>query len=611
MRQLELLAPAKNLQCGMAAIDCGADAVYIGAPKFGARAAAGNSLDDIQALLDYAHQFGAKVYLTLNTIIYDDEIEEAENLLAQIDGMGGDAVLVQDMAVLQMAAGRNLVLHASTQTDNRNKEKVAWLKSLGFKRIVLARELSLEEIRTIHEAHPDVELEAFVHGALCVSYSGACYVSQHCFGRSANRGECAQFCRMKFDLVDADQHEWEHQRHLLSMRDLSQINYMEDLADAGVVSFKIEGRLKDVAYVKNVVAAYSQQLDRICEKRKNEYERASFGKVTYDFTPDLKKTFNRGYTNYFLNGRKPDIFSPDTPKAMGEYVGKVKEIRGKSFNVAGTSRFSNGDGLCFINDKKELEGFRVNRAEGNRLFPLHMSAGLKQGTVLYRNNDVAFEKELSQHGTERRIPITLTFYTTPSGFALKAEGRGIETCTAEIEFDKQQAQKPQHDNIVNQLTKWGGTIYSVAEVRIEDNADSYFIPSSKLSSMRQSISDAVSLVKCPVSAPKAVQFATESGALSNVEQYIDFKNISNHVSKTLHQQWGVGRCIESLETNAKEFNMPLMQCRHCLRYSLGYCVKHGGRKPEWKEPLVLRLGDGRRFRLEFDCRNCQMNLYAE
>ena len=342
--------------------------------------------------------------------------------MTELDGVGVDAVLVQDMGLLELAgADHNFELHASTQTDNRTAEKVAWLHSLGFNRVVLARELSAEEIAEIHRQVPDVELEVFVHGALCVSYSGVCYASQYCFGRSANRGECAQFCRLKFNLKDSDGKEIEHQRHLLSLRDMCRIDNLETLLDSGVTSLKIEGRLKDVAYVKNVVAAYSQKLNGIIDKHPDKYCRASRGRCTYTFIPNLKKTFNRGFTDYFLNGRRPDIVSFDTPKAMGEYVGKVKELRGNSFNVAGTASFANGDGLCFFNSNHELEGFRVNRVEGNRLFPLSLPAGLRPGMPLYRNNDYEFEKLLSKPSATRKIPITMIFAATESGFSLSVE----------------------------------------------------------------------------------------------------------------------------------------------------------------------------------------------
>ena len=320
MRELELLAPAKNLACGMAAISHGADAVYIGASKFGARAAAGNSLEDIAGLCVYAHQYGAKVYVTVNTIIYDEELDKTYELLQELKRIHVDAILVQDMALVGYCQKIGLPIHASTQTDNRDAQKVEWLHQLGFRRAVLARELSLEEMREIHDRVPDIELEAFVHGALCVSYSGLCYASQFCMNRSANRGECAQMCRLKYTLVDQTGIMFDRPKHYLSLKDMCRLDYLEDMSDAGIVSFKIEGRLKNVDYVKNVVAAYSQKLNELVARRPDDYKRASLGKVVYSFQPNLQKTFNRGYTDYFIHGRKPDIFSFDTPKALGEYV---------------------------------------------------------------------------------------------------------------------------------------------------------------------------------------------------------------------------------------------------------------------------------------------------
>lgn len=632
MRKLELLAPAKNLECGKAAIDHGADAVYIGAAKFGARASAGNSLDDIRELCRYAHQFGAKVYVTVNTIVYQDELEDTRALLRALTEMRVDALLVQDMAVLDLLP-KDLkplpALHASTQTDNRTAEKVAWLHGLGFERVVLARELSLAEIKTIHQTVPDVQLEGFVHGALCVSYSGVCYASQYCFQRSANRGACAQFCRMKFDLVDAQGREIEHQRHLLSLKDLCQIDHLEEMADAGICSFKIEGRLKDVEYVKNVVSAYSKRLNRIIEKRGDDYCRASLGRVTYYFEPDLKKTFNRGYTDYFLHRRQPYIYSPDTPKALGEYVGKVKEIRRGSFNVAGTASFANGDGLCFINDEHELEGFRINRAEGNRLFPLRMPDNLRPGAALYRNRDEAFSKLLRGKTAERKIPITLTLSVTEKGFALSATGQGIKPTCQILEMDKQKAMKPQRDNILRQLGKLGDTPYLADVIELEGQADAYFIPSSALATLRREVVQAIELersneVETPSAhasgSPTAPPARNLSGTLAWQPEYHKFTylyNIANTLSKSFYQREGLSNVADAYEVSQgadegskRNDSVLVMQCRHCLRYSLGHCVRRGGKQPTWKEPLYLRLGDGRRFRLEFKCDECQMNIYA-
>lgn len=632
MRKLELLAPAKNLECGKAAIDHGADAVYIGAAKFGARASAGNSLDDIRELCLYAHQFGAKVYVTVNTIVYQDELEDTRALLRALTEMRVDALLVQDMAVLELLPKDMKplpALHASTQTDNRTAEKVAWLHGLGFERVVLARELSLAEIKTIHQTVPDVQLEGFVHGALCVSYSGVCYASQYCFQRSANRGACAQFCRMKFDLIDAQGREIEHQRHLLSLKDLCQIDHLEEMADAGICSFKIEGRLKDVEYVKNVVSAYSKRLNRIIEKRGDDYRRASLGRVTYYFEPDLKKTFNRGYTDYFLHRRQPYIYSPDTPKALGEYVGKVKEIRRGSFNVAGTASFANGDGLCFINDEHELEGFRINRAEGNRLFPLRMPDNLRPGAALYRNRDEAFSKLLKGKTAERKIPITLTLSVTDNGFALSATGQGIKPTCQVLEMDKQKAMKPQRDNILRQLGKLGDTPYLADVIELEGQADAYFIPSSALATLRREVVQAIELERPnevetpsvhPSVSPTAPPVRKPSGTLAWQPEYRKFTylyNIANTLSKSFYQREGLSNVADAYEVSQganegskRNDSVLVMQCRHCLRYSLGHCVRRGGKQPTWKEPLYLRLGDGRRFRLEFKCDECQMNIYA-
>ncbi len=584
----------------MAAIDHGADAVYIGAPHFGARAAAGNSIEDIRRLCDYAHPYGVKVYVTVNTILYDDELEATRQLLLDLETAGVDAILVQDMAVLQLAADTSLTLHASTQTDNRTPEKVRWLKSLGFARTVLARELSVEEIAQIHAEVPDMPLEVFVHGALCVSYSGLCYASQHCFSRSANRGECAQFCRMKFSLVDADGKEIEHERYLLSLKDMNQSDHLLELIEAGATSFKIEGRLKDAAYVKNVTAAYSQRLDAIIRQHPEKYCRASQGHCDYSFTPDLNRTFNRGYTTYFLHGRQPDIASFDTPKAVGEFVGTVKEIRGDSFNVAGVARFANGDGLCFQNEARQLEGFRANRVEGNRIFPYKMPQGLRPGMRLYRNNDQKFERVLSGQSARRKIPVSLSLQAVEGGFELSAD-LCSQSQSVFLPMTHQKAQKSPRENLVRQLTKLGDTIYECQEIDIPADFD-YFIPNSQLSELRRSLVEKLAASQGDGSFVRSADLTKEPSPCE-AYPYPYLYNISNRLSADFYG-------AEKTAYELKGGEGPIMQCRHCIRYSLGYCVKHGGKRPQWREPLSLVLGDGRRFRLAFDCNHCQMNVYG-
>ena len=615
MRALELLAPAKNLEYGIAAIDHGADAVYIGASHFGARAAVGNSVEDIRKLCDYAHPFGVKVYVTVNTIIYDDELDNVRHLLEDLQKAHVDAILVQDMAIIKLQQDISLTshllpltsLHASTQTDNRTPEKVRWLRDIGFSRVVLARELSIEEIREIHRQVPDVELEVFVHGALCVSYSGLCYASQHCFGRSANRGECAQFCRMKFSLQDAKGREVVHDRYLLSLKDMNRIDHLEALVEAGATSLKIEGRLKDLSYVKNVTAAYSQRLNELIRRYPDRYCRSSLGVCSYAFTPDLNRTFNRGYTSYFLHGRQSDIASMDTPKAMGAFVGTVKEMRHDSFNVAGVACFANGDGLCFLNEERQLVGFRANKVVGNRIFPYRMPQGLKAGVRLYRNNDQEFDRLMSKPSAKRRIPIRMALKVVADGFELSAglSGESGISEVVHISAEHQPAQKPPRDNIVRQLTKLGDTIYTCDEVDIPADFN-YFIPNSLLSDMRRQLVERLQTAPVTPNTPNSLNPPSSPNTPTQAPS-VDHPYLYNIANRIACDFYGAK---ELTAYELKGGDGPIMQCRHCIRYALGYCVKYGGQRPTWQEPLFLVLGDGRRFPLEFDCKNCQMNVYT-
>lgn len=634
LRKIELLAPAKNLECGIAAIDHGADAVYIGAAQFGARQTAGNSTEDIAELTRYAHQFGAMVYVTVNTIVYEKELAALEHLLKKLVEMGVDAILVQDMAVLEIykklkaeyvvRGYRMPALHASTQTDNRSADKVKWLKENGFERVVLARELSLEEITDIHKAHPDVELEAFVHGALCVSYSGACYASQYFFNRSANRGECAQFCRMAFDLKDSDGETLIEDSYLLSLKDMCQLDRLGDLLEAGVCSLKIEGRLKDVNYVKNVVATYSEALNAYIAKHTGKYCRSSYGRCTYTFTPALEKTFNRGFTHYFFNGRQKDISSFNTPKAMGEYVGYVKEIRRGSFNVAGTAMFANGDGLCFFNRQKKLEGFRVNRVENNRLYPLTMPKNLEPGMALYRNNDIEFERAMQGKTATRKLQVRFVVDVVDGKLTFTATDECGRSANIVLNETPEKAQKSQHDNIVKQLEKLGNTVWTANGISINNSADEFFIPSSRLAAIRRELLEA--LENTPVSNhtdKQAVGETTTNSVNANNTVYADTINIANVANTTAQNYYaahGVKNAPTAFELNsdykagsttATSAVPPLMTCRYCLRYALGYCVKNGGKRPTWHEPLHLEAKNGIRVRLAFNCAKCQMEVYAE
>ena len=579
---IELLSPARDLACGIAAIDHGADAVYIGAARFGARAAAGNSTDDIAKLCDYAHRFGVKIYATINTLLYENEREEARRLAWDLYQAGVDALIVQDPVMLNLDLPP-IPLHASTQMDNRTAEKVLKLKELGFNQIVLARELTLEEISSIHKAVPDVTLEAFVHGALCVSYSGRCYASEYCFGRSANRGECAQFCRLPFSLMDAEGHTLIKDKYLLSLRDMNRIQRIEEMMDAGVRSFKIEGRLKDIGYVKNVTAAYRQAIDAILERRP-EFVRSSYGTSTYTFTPDLSRSFSRGSTAYFLDGRTNDLASPDTPKSRGREVGHVKEVRRDCIIVSSTEAFSNGDGLCFFGEEGHLQGFRVNRAEGNHLYfnssPLTPHSSPRKGDRLWRSYDKQWEDLMAGKTAERRIPARFLLEETEQGFRLTFTADDGTSCSKDFPAEHQPARTDQTGPTKEVLSKLGDTPYACTDVEVRFSQP-WFIPRSTLAEWRRSLIENLKL-----------KIESSSKPLDN---------------PVLYKRATFQSSIFNLQS-------PLMTCRFCLRHAWGQCLRESeklkAKSEKWREPLFLVLGDGRRFRLAFDCKKCEMKVKA-
>lgn len=601
MKTIELLSPARNLECGLAAVDHGADAVYIGAAKYGARASAGNSVEDIATLCRYAHQFKVKVYVTVNTILYDSELQDTQDLIWDLYRAGADALIVQDLALLKLDLPP-IPLHASTQMDNRTPEKAVALKELGYRQIVLARELSLEQIKEIHQAVPDIPLEAFVHGALCVSYSGRCYASEYCFGRSANRGECAQFCRLPFSLEDNNGETIVADKYLLSLRDMNRSKHLEEMMDAGVRSFKIEGRLKNVSYVKNITAYYRQHIDAILRRRK-EYQRSSMGVEEFFFTPDPARSFARGFTNYFLHDRTDDLASPDTPKSRGQVVGHVKEVRHGCIIVAGTTSFSNGDGLCFLDAQGQLQGFRVNRVEGNHLYPAEMP-DVKKGDTLWRNYDQQWEKIMARKTAVRKIPLSITLTETEDGFELKAQAQDGRICSMSFHAEHQMARTDQTAGIKEVIGKLGDTIYCADEVEI-CFTQPWFIPRSLLADWRRSLveklSDDNGMAREEARRP---QQRISPGSTAD----FDF-NISNRLSLEFVSGGCEAKKVNALEVTGRlAEEQSLMTCRFCLRYQMGWCPRQHRVKSPYEEPYFLCSKDGRRFRLEFDCKKCEMKV---
>ena len=598
MKKAELLAPAGDINAGYAALYYGADAVYLGLRSFSARAGATNfSPEELNEFTAYAHHLNRKVYVTLNTLIQERELNDLLKMLDICRNCRVDGIIVQDLGVARLIKENypELTLHASTQMAVHNKEGALALKKLGFQRVVLARELSLKEIKEIASI-PDLETEAFIHGALCYAYSGLCLFSSMATGRSANRGACIQACRSRYDLTDADGRILVRDKALLSLKDYQLKDRLEDLADAGVCSFKIEGRLKNASYVKNCVRAYSEAIDELVAANPEKYVRASFGRVSGGFKPELDRTFNRGYTDYFLYGRKPSIENLVTPKSVGMPVGKVKDRARYWFSVATSEAFANGDGLCFIDEKKRMQGFRINKVEGNRLIPQSMPEDLKKGTMLFRNHDEAFTRLLQGKTAERKLEmamrlevgsrrLSLVMVALQGKDSLNSHARSTDY-VSETPFDE--AAKPQEDNIRRNLCKLGNTPFSCADVEIVwTDGKEYFVPVSVITRLRQTavgekLEQLVSRHETNLS--RRLPLAADSETLQTLSEAV---------------------LVQSADRIAKG---PLMECRHCIRYALGYCPKTTSQRPPWQEPLSLKMGDGRRFRLQFDCKKCQMNV---
>lgn len=606
MKKIELLSPAKNLEVGVAAINHGADAVYIGGPGFGAREKVSNSIDDIEKLCRHAAIYDAKVYVTLNTLLFDNELDQARKIAWDCYNAGVDALIVQDMALLMMDLPP-IALHASTQCNNTTAEKVKFLEDVGFKQVVLARELSINEIKEIR-SKTTVPLEFFVHGALCVSYSGQCYLSHVIGHRSANRGACAQPCRLKWNLEDENGNTLIANRHLLSLRDMNNSKNLEELIDAGITSFKIEGRLKDADYVKNTTAYYRQALDKIIEKR-DDLERASRGVSTPSFVPNLEKSFSRGFTDYFAHGRQK-IDSPFTPKSMGERIGSIQKIDGKrlTVNLLKGIELHNGDGICFLDENNELQGFNVNGVDGSTILSsAPLSFRVQRGISLFRNYDIVWQKSVETSDGNRKIAIRLKLSDTAEGLKLSAFVDDSVSPDVEMNYQKDIAKNPEKslENIRTKLSQWGDTKFTIESVDI-DFKEVYFIPNSVLGELKRQLvvkleETLVENHRCPI----VETYGRTSLQSDYPDKTLSFSaNVTNSLSRQFYENHGVTHIDDGLEKSMPEGEIVVMTTKHCIRYANGMCAKETG-KPA--TPLFISNDCGR-FRLDFDCKNCLMKV---
>ena len=627
--QLELLAPARDAAIGIEAINHGADAVYIGGPDFGARASAGNGIRDIERLCTHAHRFGARIFVTHNTILRDDELEPARRMAWDVYNAGADVLIVQDMGLLELDLPP-IQLHASTQTDIRTVEKAKFLQDVGFSQMVLARELTLEQIREIDAAiDPDrCKLEFFIHGALCVAYSGQCYISHAHTGRSANRGDCSQACRLPYHVVDGQGRFVAHDKHVLSMKDNNQSANLAALVDAGVRSFKIEGRYKDMGYVKNITAHYRKLFDELIEASEGSdrpYARASSGRTTFTFTPDPDQNFNREFTDYFVNGRRDDIGAFDSPKNPGQAIGFVTRVGADSIELAldkPEAQLHNGDGLCYFDLQKELVGMAINRAEplagkGQwRVFPKDPIAGMKdlrKGTVINRNRDMSWVRVLERKSSDRRIGCWVKFGETPQGFALTLtdeDGHVAEACAAHAKEAPKDAARAEA-SLREHLARFGSTIFEPISIDLA-LSQPWFVPSSLVNQLRREACAALEAVRA-----KAYRRPRRGAPVEPPVPYPEdtltyLANVFNHKARDFYARHGVNVVGAAYESHEEEGEVSLMITKHCVRWSMSLCPKQAkgvvGVKGTIKaEPLQLVNGS-EKLTLRFDCKPCEMHV---
>ncbi len=609
-KKIEILAPAKDLIQGIAAINAGADAVYIGAPLYGARSNATNSIEDIAELVKYAHLFNAQVFVVINTILYDNELESCRQLIWKLYHVNVDALIIQDMAIMEMELPP-IVLHASTQANNRDAAKIKFLADAGIKRVVLARELNLSQIKEISEAS-DVELEFFVTGALCVSFSGNCYMSVANGERSANRGSCAQNCRLPYNLIDGNGDTLIKNSHLLSIKDFDVSNQIPNLVAAGISSFKIEGRLKDIVYVKNNVSYLRQKLDAFLAENTDKYTKASSGKCTFLFDSSLDKSFNRGYTDYFVNERHQAIGSWDSPKSKGQYIGKLIKTVGNSYEIENGELLNNGDGLCYINSDNEAEGIYVNRAENGFVYP-NVLKEIADGTFIYRNNDAAFIKLVEREDSAiRKISTTLVLKENENGFELIATDEDGNVSIAKLVHPKELTKNNESiaENFKINLAKTGFTPYNADEITIEFSQN-WFLPISKINEMRRTVFEQLSEIRLNNYVRKEHQMVKTAHPYP--ETKLDFMyNVSNKAARKFYERHGVTEIEKAFELQWDPGKSRVMTTKYCIKYELERCPKYHPehRDKKVKEPLVLKQGE-LEYKLKFNCKPCEMEIWEK
>ncbi|CAH0995997.1 23S rRNA 5-hydroxycytidine synthase [Emticicia aquatica] len=609
-RKIEILAPAKNLVQGMAAINAGADAVYIGAPQFGARTNATNSVEDIAEMVRYAHLFKAQVFVVINTILYDNELEQCKKLIYELYDIGVDALIVQDMAIMEMDLPP-IVIHASTQANNRDPKHVKFLKDAGMKRVVLARELNLDQVREISEA-TDVELEFFVSGALCVSFSGNCYMSIAGGERSANRGSCAQNCRLPYHLIDGTGKTLIANSHLLSIKDLDLSDQLPNLIEAGVTSFKIEGRLKDIVYVKNNTSFLRKKLDAFLENNTEKYQKASSGRTFYNFEPEMDRSFNRGYTDYFVNKRKEKIGNWESPKSQGQLIGKVLEVKANGYIIENYEKLNNGDGLYFINANGEADGAQINIIINNVVVP-NTFKPLPVGTVIYRNSDAEFNKMVEKENSAvRKIAVKLSFTETPDGFQLLVideDGHQniVAMNTEKVLANTQESVVP---NIKKNLAKTGNTPFVVDEITVE-LTQNWFLPISKVNEIRREVLE--QLIDIRVKEYHREEFQIKKTEHPYPVEKLDFTyNVSNKLARAFYKRHGVTEIEKAFELQWDPGKARVMTTKYCVKYELGKCARFQRDTMGEKlvEPLTLKHGENE-YKLKFNCKPCEMEIWEK